>query len=526
MKRQQKRLPNMGQSELGFDLGEAHRPTSSGARAHFLEDSPEGLRVGSRPLDEYLKANGLSWVIDLRRELASLDYTALEVSYRGSGRRPFHPRTVLGLMVYAVLVRQWSLREIEQLTVRDVGAWWICGGHQPDHSTIGKFVQLHAEALSSDFFQALVRWVVARVKLRVGTASIDGTVIESAASHWQAIRAEAAQLAAAQAAEAARTHPDEELLQDTADATARVAAVAAQRCAARKQVGKDSATVRVAPSDMEAVVQPRKDGAMRPAYKATSLMHESGVLLGQYVHPSSEPTAVLPLLRQHQAVLGAAPTALLMDAGFHSGPLLGVLVEHDVNVLCPSGRTLGEDDWEKKGVAGRFAKSQFCYEPSSDTYQCPTGEPLKRHGQGRDGAGRAYRVYRTPACASCTLRAQCTASRDGRSIKRYAGDEYKEAMAEVLRQPRARGLYRQRMRIAEPVHAHYRDRQALRRFRRRGLVNVRAEFALHGIAFNLKKVLGVPAFLLAVVIVTHQRGTPYRVALLWVLLAPNRASGL
>jgi hypothetical protein len=29
-----------------------------------------------------------------------------------------------------------------------VGAWWSCGGHQPDHSTIGKFIQLHSVTLS------------------------------------------------------------------------------------------------------------------------------------------------------------------------------------------------------------------------------------------------------------------------------------------------------------------------------------------------------------------------------------------
>ena len=521
MKRRQKRLPNMAQSELGFDEPEAQASASSGAKAHFVEDSPEGLRVGHRTLDEYLKTHGLSWVIGLRREMASLDYTSLEVAYLGYGRRPFHPRTLLGLIVYGVLVRQWSLREIEQLAVRDVGAWWMCGGHQPDHSTIGKFVQLHAEILSTEFFAALVRWIIDRLKLRVGTTSIDGTVIESAASHWHAIQAEAAKLGAAQAAEAARKQPEDEQLKRRAEASARVAEMAAQRCAARKQVGKDSSTVQVAPSDVEAVVQPRKDGAMRPGYKATSLMHESGVLLGQYVHPSSEPAAVQPLLEQHQVVLGEAPTAVLMDAGFHSGPLLEQLVEQDINVLCPSGRALGQDDWEKSGVAGRFAKAQFSYDASTDTYQCPAGERLKRYGQSKDGAGRVYQMYRTEGCERCALRAQCTTSRAGRSIKRYAGDQYKEAMAQVLRQPRARALYQQRMRIAEPIHAHYRDRQGLRRFRRRGLVNIRAEFALHGIAFNLKKVLGAPAVLLAIVIVGYHRRILQRIALVWILSVPK-----
>jgi hypothetical protein len=224
------------------------------------------------------------------------------------------------------------------------------------------------------------------------------------------------------------------------------------------------------------------------------------------VDPSSETAAVQPLLEQHQEVFAQLPPTLLTDAGYHQGPLLGDLAEQGIDVLCPSGRAMGDDDWEKKGAKGRFAKTQFRYDEQRDAYVCPANEVLSYADRGNDGRGRRYRRYRTTACAHCPVRAQCTTGKQGRTIKRYAGDEYKEAMALVLLQPRARAVYGQRMPIAETVHAEFRERFGLRRFHRRGLRAVRAEFGLYCIAFNLKKALRETLVVIVVVVSRRQAG--------------------
>lgn len=123
-----------------------------------------GLRVQEQPLSQYLKERGLGWVVELRAVLEALDYGALTRVYSRQGRPALHPRTLLGLIVYGMLKRQWSLRELEALAKCDAGAWLVCGGHQPDHSRIGKFVQLHSEVVSEEFFAALVKQVASRVK--------------------------------------------------------------------------------------------------------------------------------------------------------------------------------------------------------------------------------------------------------------------------------------------------------------------------------------------------------------------------
>jgi transposase len=106
--------------------------------------------------------------------------------YQAGGRKAFHPSNLLGLIVYGILNRQWSLRELEGLARRDTGACWLCGGHQPDHSTIGKFITLPAKVLTEEFFVGLVKHLAARLKLSLTLSAGDGTLMDTAASRFLA----------------------------------------------------------------------------------------------------------------------------------------------------------------------------------------------------------------------------------------------------------------------------------------------------------------------------------------------------
>jgi hypothetical protein len=527
IKRPTKRVSNTGQQGLGFTVTPLSAPSEPEplADGRFQDDDPYSIFLGEQRLDAYLRDAEMGWVLELRRVLGKLDYSMLTARYSERGRQAFHPRTVLGLILYGLFVRQKALRDLERLSKLDMGAMWICGGHRIDHSTIGKFVHQHAELLSTEFFIAVAGWVVCELKLRPGVSSIDGTVVESAASHWRAIGAEAARLHAEAARQAAAAAPDDPELQAAATRAADVSTVAQERCTGRAAQGKNSDTVAVVPSDLDAVIQPRKDGAQRPGYKPSTLMHEAGVILGQHVHPSSETAAVVPLLHQHTEIFGVAPPTLLMDAGYHNGPLLGELVQREIDVLCPSGQAMGDDDWEKKGSQGLFGKSKFHFDEERDAYQCPAGQWLTYADRGTDAQGRAYRRYRTKGCTQCVLRAQCTQSRDGRSVKRYAGDEYKDAMGLVLQQPRARQVYGRRMVIGEPVHAELRERLGLRRFHRCGLSGVRGEFALHCIAFNLKRALSRRAVVFVFVLYSPPDAPRHHIALLWAIAVMDAFHG-
>lgn len=486
-----KGVANTSQVGLPLEVVEIAAPQERSGSSSFMPDDPTHLFIGEKRLDVLLKEKGLGWVIRLRALLEKLDYQLLTVRYSTLGRRAYHPRTVLGLIMLGVLTRRFSLRDLEDESAANLGAWWICGGNQIDHSTIGKFVMLHAEALSDGFFLALTAQIVKELKLGAGVCGIDGTVMEAASSRFSALRSEAAALVAAEARKAAEAEPGNAAAERAAEHGAALVAKIEERAENRRAQGKDAQTVTVIATEPEALVQPRKDGVMRPGYKLSTLVHETGVILGQHVHPSSETASVEPLLDQHRALFdGKNPTTMLADANYFEVGTLRTAAEQNIDFLCPPGQTFeAAGSWEKKSGHDVFPKSAFQYVEAEDAYRCPAGELLGFRTAGHDRERLRYRAYGTRACRGCSLRTQCTRSKNGRRIKRYEGEEYKEAMRAVLANPKARQMYRRRMTIAEPVYAEFRVGLGLTRFSRRGLRGVRAESGLYSMALNLKRAL-------------------------------------
>ena len=134
-------------------------------------------------------------------------------------------------------------------------------------------------------------------------------------------------------------------------------------------------------------------------------------------------------------------------------------------------------------------KNQFRFDEENDVYVCPAGQKLEREHKYKGNAQNpAYIKYVCKVCGNCQLHDRCTKSAN-RGIKRYADDEIKEAMREVMKQPGARQRYKQRQAMVEPVFGEQRYIQRLQRFHRRGLRKVTLEYSLHCSAHNLRRYL-------------------------------------
>jgi hypothetical protein len=391
----------------------------------------------------------------------------------------------VGLILYGLLRGQSSLRQLEGLAARDLGAWWLCGGLRPDHSTLGHFVDAHAERLSDDFFVGVTRKLAHALRLKVGDVAIDGTITESAASALRGLRKEAAHQRRVAAEARAAEAPDDPERRRDADAARAVEAAIDARVEARAAQSLATASVAVSASDPEAVFQPRKDGAFRPAWVPSILAHESGLILGQFVDATSESAAILPLLGQHGRILGAAPPCALMDGNYHCLSVIEPLAAGGVESLCPA--VSAKNAATPLEARERFDKHLFVFQPEADRYVCPRGQPLLPFTRQTDAAGRRYTRYRSGSCDGCADRGRCTESATGRVVKRYEGDALKDAIVAKLRTPEGKAQYKRRAAMVEPPFGVLRERQGARRFRRRGRRLVAAEFALHITAYNLRK---------------------------------------
>src|ERR671918_679687 len=123
---------------------------------------------------EWLPAGHLAWyLLDV---VERLDLDAFYGRYRadGSGRAAHDPAMMVALLLYAYAVGERSSRRIERRCVEDVAFRVIAADRAPDHTTIARFRQRHAEWLAELFVQVLAMCAKAGM-VRVGTVAVDGT---------------------------------------------------------------------------------------------------------------------------------------------------------------------------------------------------------------------------------------------------------------------------------------------------------------------------------------------------------------
>ena len=471
-------------------------------RIHFDRGDRGGLFFGGKRVDQYLTDEGQGWVVRLADFLEELEWGDFERAYEKPGRPPLHPSRVVGLVIYAAMLGQTSLRQMEALSARDFGALWMTGGLKPDSTTLCRFMQRHQALLSEDFFTKTAWAITKRLRIKKGELAIDGTIVQAVSSTTKSLKRAALDAALTKAA----AEGEEKKLRWLQAASTELASRQAVRDAASKP-----GEVSVVPHEPEAVLLPQKNSRdFAHSYTPVVATHESGLIVGQCVVGAGEAACVPSLLAQHQDVFGAQPERLLADAGFHSIATLAFLVAHNIDCLIPSG-TAGDSRSRKQGL---FTGADFVVGEDGQPV-CPAGTPMQRKQRGCDAKGRGYVTFRGVGCATCPLRARCIASptTSARSFKLYDGHEFKRAMDEVMCHPMAQRAYRRRAPIVETSFARLKH-HGLRRFRRRGLAGVRLEFALAAMGHNFRLFVARAGGVSFVFLAVHLDGTWTSAALL------------
>ena len=135
-------------------------------------------------VDEWLPQRHLArFVVDVIEEL---DLRAMSGSYRGSGEASYHPRLLLGLIIYGYATGVFSSRQLERATYDSVAFRFIAANDHPDHDTIAHFRRRFLQQIEALFVQVLG---VAREMgvLKLGTVALDGTKIHANASRHSAL---------------------------------------------------------------------------------------------------------------------------------------------------------------------------------------------------------------------------------------------------------------------------------------------------------------------------------------------------
>jgi transposase len=140
--------------------------------------SPQREQLFLMPVSmrDWLDEGHLAWFII--EVVGELDTSALHARHPndGVGRRAYDPEMMCALLLYAYSNGLRSCRQIEAACRTDAAYRVICGGLEPDHATIARFVVDQEQALEGMFVSGL-RLCAAAGLVDLSVLALDGTKI-------------------------------------------------------------------------------------------------------------------------------------------------------------------------------------------------------------------------------------------------------------------------------------------------------------------------------------------------------------
>ncbi len=135
-------------------------------------------------VDEWLPEKHLArFIVEV---IDGLDLGQMSRAYRGSGSASYHPRMLLGLLVYGYATGVFSSRKLERATYDSVAFRFIAANDHPDHDTIATFRRRFLKDIEKLFVEVLQLAREIGV-LKMGTIGLDGTKIHANASRHSAL---------------------------------------------------------------------------------------------------------------------------------------------------------------------------------------------------------------------------------------------------------------------------------------------------------------------------------------------------
>jgi len=495
----------------------------------------------SQSLDEMAPADDPVRAFDAL--LDEIDWGPWEQAYTGYGQPPIHPRYLAGAILYGLLHKVRSSRELERAGRKHVDFIWLLEGFTPDHATFAGFRKRHGEAIK-DLHAHVAKALVAKRQKALLHLLVDGTRVRAdsdlhgprTAKTIEAIIAELERrmqaLAKNDEQAALETdyleglEPTEDAVQEVARLSKQIAQLQQQRdkyqkaldvardrdARARKHNGKNAKAVRVPVTDPDAQVAPNKEGGYAPNYTPVAAVEsQSGAIVHAEVLPGSdEAAAVAPAVQAAETLAGQTPDAVLADGNFASGEVLEALDGAAIDAYMPTRSASPPDnpalrDDPSTPVAekdrgrlpkqgGKFARTAFVYDPQADVYYCPMGHGLTPFKRGKNKTGAHCTYYKCKACPDCPLASDCIKGKGPlRTLVRDQYEPHREAAAKRMATDEGQEFYKARAPGIEGVFGVIKSALGIRRFSVRGLENVRTEWTWICTAYNLKKLLALEA---------------------------------
>lgn len=498
-------------------------------------------------LKDWLAEDHLVWfVVEV---VARVDTSGLHARHPnvGVGRRAYDPDMLLALLVYAYCTGQRSSRQIERLCEVDVAYRVICANLVPDHTTIARFRQDH-QAEAVQLFTDVLMLCAQCGLVSVGVIAVDGTKMAGAASlRANRTREQIEKEVAAMLAEATEVDAGEddlfggsrgdELPVDLVDPSsrtarldaalaelerARLAGLAEQRAAAARHAAAEAAAARAGqmlrgrdPAGREVK---RAEDALQHQRERESVRREqverAAAARGRKPSGFAPPAGGGYRIGRAQARLQRARDA---QANREQQPPQQPRSrsktspgneETKVNLTDPDSRIMKTAQGWVQGFNAQAAVNEHGVVLAADVTQDATDfaqcQPMITATQANLGAAGVTEAVGTMLFDAGYL-SEANIIAEGPTRLIATGKAWKlrrhestsgpppdnaspiEAMEHRLRTPEGAAIYTKRQHTVEPIFGTIKEQRGYRRFTRRGLQAVQAEWQLITAAHNIIK---------------------------------------
>jgi transposase len=503
------------------------------AKANYWQDAPmprEQLVLIPTALEEIIPSDHPVRLVD--EILDALDWTDWESSYhpRNFGQPPIHPSVLCKVLLFAMIRRIRSSRQIEYELKHSIDFIWLTSGRRIDHTTISEFRRKNSTELRGIFKQMI------KLAINLGIANlaelcIDGTRILGNANRfktWTTERlAKALEQLDGQIAEALESLEvndslDEDLLGEDISSDRLPAAIGnlkerREQLAAAMETTKAMDETRKAngskgaaqlpKTDTDSRILPNKEGGYAANFTPMATTETgSGLIVDAEV--------VSAIVDRVESDFEVSVERVMGDSAYMTGANLTAGEERQVEMIGPLAETNRENNpAERKDLTQpvpaaeidrlpinpqtkRFDKAAFVYEQEDDSYYCPAGKRLPHrtteHTTYRGGLPVVKNVYTCDECGGCSWAELCRKNPESPRGREVMDDEHEDARRrhrERMKTEEAQKAYSRRQHIGELPFAVIKAMFDMRRFLLRGIEGVGQEWRWAATAFNLKKLM-------------------------------------
>ena len=393
--------------------------------------------------------------------MEELDYKKLYEAYSQNGRNPAVPPKILfKILIYAYMNDIWSSRKIELACKRDVNFMWLLEGFKaPDHNTIARFRTGRLEPILDDLFNQFIIKLYENNELELKNLFIDGTKIEANANKYTFVWKKTVSKNEIKLGEAIKL-----FIKNINDKFNKNFSIVENtlKCKLLNEILEFLNSIKLS-SNIEFVY-----GKGKRKTELQKLIEEAN----KYLERQSKYENIIA------------------DAGYESEENYVYLEENNQKSFIKPQNYENTKSKKFKNNIGK--RENMIYNKIADTYTCANNKELKfiatTTRKSKSGYISKAKIYECENCNDCPIKSKCTKAKGNKRIqvspvfitkRKQSQDNITSEFGILARMNRSIQV--------EGAFGVIKENHNFRRFLTRGKKNVKVEFLLLALAYNLNK---------------------------------------